>query len=279
MSRISIHPADSLIPSHPFIVIVHDPLSHSFLRARAVFEEEEDASAKSYFSEIIASVSDIEFTKDGKYIVARDYLQIKVWDCRMERRPVRIVPVHEYLRPKLSELYESDCIFDKFRVAASGQGRQVLTGSYNNCFKIYDCEKGTETMVELSKSRPKPPVVRRINGGVGIGVIREQAGAGGAGSGGGSSNYDSRYNDSMMDGDGGGAGNGNDNNGGSVVIEDTALRLTITPSPASPLQLPAAPPINPEELDFSKKVLHYSWHPNEDIVAVAGLNNLYIYHA
>ena len=28
-----------------------------------------------------------------------------------------------------------------------------------------------------------------------------------------------------------------------------------------------------------RQVLHYAWNPNEDVVAVAGLNNLYIYSA
>ena len=37
----------------------------------------------------------------------------------MEARPVKVIPVHEYLRPKLVELYESDCIFDKFEVRES----------------------------------------------------------------------------------------------------------------------------------------------------------------
>lgn len=32
-------------------------------------------------------------------------------------------------------------------------------------------------------------------------------------------------------------------------------------------------------LDYSKKVLHYTWHPRENIIAVAGVNNLYIYNA
>lgn len=43
----------------------------------AAFEEPEDPAGKSYFSEIIASVSDLEFTRDGRYIVSRDYLSIK----------------------------------------------------------------------------------------------------------------------------------------------------------------------------------------------------------
>ena len=42
------------------------------------FVEEEDPSTKSFFSEIISSISDIKFTQDGKYILARDYLTLKV---------------------------------------------------------------------------------------------------------------------------------------------------------------------------------------------------------
>ena len=43
-----------------------------------VFEEEEDASSKSFFSEIISSISDCRFSRDGRYILSRDYLTLKV---------------------------------------------------------------------------------------------------------------------------------------------------------------------------------------------------------
>lgn len=36
------------------------------------------------------------------------------------------------------------------------------------------------------------------------------------------------------------------------------------------------PPMSDAEL--SKKVLHYSWHPHEDCVAVAGRSSLFIYN-
>lgn len=53
---------------------------------RAEFEEEEDPANKSFFSEIIASISDIKFSRDGRYILSRDYLSLKEWDLRMENR-------------------------------------------------------------------------------------------------------------------------------------------------------------------------------------------------
>lgn len=43
-----------------------------------VFEEAEDPSQKSFFSEIISSISDVKFGGDGRYIMARDYLTLKV---------------------------------------------------------------------------------------------------------------------------------------------------------------------------------------------------------
>lgn len=38
----------------------------------------------------------------------------------------------------LCDLYESDCIFDKFECAISGDASHVATGSYNNVFHIHD---------------------------------------------------------------------------------------------------------------------------------------------
>ena len=33
------------------------------------------------------------------------------------------------------------------------------------------------------------------------------------------------------------------------------------------------------EVDYGKKILHMSWHPTDDIIAVAGNDKLYIYTA
>ncbi|CAI5732800.1 unnamed protein product [Hyaloperonospora brassicae] len=103
-----------------------------------VFEEPEDPEARSFFSEIIASISDVKFSPDGRYIIARDFLTLKVWDINMNSRPVQTINIHEHLRPRLGDLYESDCIFDKFECAVSGDGNNYITGSYNSEFHIYD---------------------------------------------------------------------------------------------------------------------------------------------
>ncbi|KAK1032937.1 protein phosphatase 2A regulatory subunit cdc55, partial [Friedmanniomyces endolithicus] len=51
------------------------------------FEQEEDPSSRSFFSEIISSISDVRFSHDGRYILSRDYLTVKIWDVNMERQP------------------------------------------------------------------------------------------------------------------------------------------------------------------------------------------------
>jgi serine/threonine-protein phosphatase 2A regulatory subunit B len=88
-----------------------------------VFEEEEDPSQKSFFSEIISSISDVKFSADGRYILSRDYLTLKIWDTHMESKPVKSINIHEHLRPKLCDLYENDCIFDKFECIFGGDGK------------------------------------------------------------------------------------------------------------------------------------------------------------
>ena len=93
------------------------------LTCPAGFEEEEDPSTRSFFSEIISSISDVRFSHDGRYILARDYLSLKIWDVNMESRPLKTIPIHDHLRGKLCDLYENDCIFDKFECVWGGDDR------------------------------------------------------------------------------------------------------------------------------------------------------------
>lgn len=58
-----------------------------------VFEEPEDPSNRSFFSEIISSISDVKFSHSGRYIMTRDYLTVKVWDLNMENRPIETYQV------------------------------------------------------------------------------------------------------------------------------------------------------------------------------------------
>lgn len=58
----------------------------------AVFEGVEDPS-RSFFSEIISSISDVKFSNSGRYMISRDYLSVNVWDLKMETRPIETYQV------------------------------------------------------------------------------------------------------------------------------------------------------------------------------------------
>ncbi|XP_076460534.1 serine/threonine-protein phosphatase 2A 55 kDa regulatory subunit B beta isoform-like [Babylonia areolata] len=126
-----------------------------------MFEEPEDPTNRSFFSEIISSISDVKFSHSGRHMMTRDYLSVKVWDLAMESRPVETFQVHEYLRSKLCSLYENDCIFDKFECSWSGDDRHIMTGSYNNFFRMFDRESKRDFTLEACREITKPRTVLR----------------------------------------------------------------------------------------------------------------------
>jgi serine/threonine-protein phosphatase 2A regulatory subunit B len=188
------------------------------------FEEEEDPTNRSFFSEIISSISDVKFSHDGRYILSRDYLSLKIWDVNMDARPVKTIPIHDHLRGKLCDLYENDCIFDKFECVWGGDdkwaivywsisktppltsnNRHVLTGSYHNYFRIYDTDTLSDVVLQADKSAFK---AKKIGGPL--------------------------------------AGN----------------------KPGQKNGRPLREAMLSDTLDFNKKILHASWHPRENTIAV-----------
>ena len=56
----------------------------------------------------------------------------------MLTKPVSTVQIFEPLKTKLCELYENECIFDKFNVGTSFDSNFVVTGNFNNTFHVID---------------------------------------------------------------------------------------------------------------------------------------------
>jgi serine/threonine-protein phosphatase 2A regulatory subunit B len=128
-------------------------------RHAKLFEEPEDPASRSFFSEIISSINDVKFSNSGRYMMSRDYLRIKVWDLNMENRPIETFDVHEHLRSKLCSLYENDCIFDKFECCWSGNDQGIMTGSYNNFFRMFDRQSKRDWTFEACKEVAKHKTV------------------------------------------------------------------------------------------------------------------------
>jgi hypothetical protein len=152
----------------------------------------------------------------------------------MERQPVKTIPIHEHLRPRLCDTYENDSIFDKFEVVFSGDAKNVMTGSYNNNFMIYpsDPNKDTEVVLQADKSAFKAKKV-----GIPTPMNSSTSPTGSSTKKGGS-----RAGSPAA----GGVG------AGQRMRKET----------------------DADQIDFNKKILHMSWHPFEDSIAIAATNNV-----
>ena len=60
--------------------------------------------------------------------------------------------------PQLCDLYENDCIFDKFDCCLSGDGQHVASGSYSNLYRVFGCSNGSDVVLESSRD----PLRRRL---------------------------------------------------------------------------------------------------------------------
>eukprot|EP01097_Dermamoeba_algensis_P004828 TRINITY_DN3101_c0_g1_i1.p1 TRINITY_DN3101_c0_g1~~TRINITY_DN3101_c0_g1_i1.p1 ORF type:complete len:228 (-),score=39.57 TRINITY_DN3101_c0_g1_i1:317-1000(-) len=178
-----------------------------------VFEEQPPPGAtKSFFSEIISSISDIKFSVDGRYLISRDYLTLKVWDLNMENKPVKTIAIHDHIKSKLCDLYENDCIFDKFECAPSPQGDYLCTGSYNHHFYISNLKTSQTYWGEASKKKLPPKLAPSV------------------------------------------------------------------PNARRPSRAGSHIDVNPDAMDYGKKVLHAAWNPAEKAqLAVAASNSLFLY--
>jgi len=179
-----------------------------------VFEEQPPPGAsKSFFSEIISSISDIKFSADGRYLISRDYLTLKVWDLAMENKPIKTISIHDHIKSKLCDLYENDCIFDKFECAPNATGEFLCTGSYNHHFYVSNLKTGQVYWGEASKKKLPPKLVTAPS------MARRTT------------------------------------RGGSLID------------------------VNPDAMDYGKKVLHVAWNPvDKHQVAIAASNNIFLYN-
>lgn len=68
------------------------------LRAQA-----EQPGPRSFFTELLSSMSDLKFSRDGRYMLARDFMTLKLWDVNMDSSPVATYPIHEHLKPRVCD--------------------------------------------------------------------------------------------------------------------------------------------------------------------------------
>ena len=174
-------------------------------------------------------------------MLSRDFMTLKIWDVNMESKPVDMIRIHEYLRPKLWDLYESENVYDVFECAASSDGNFV-TGTYNNYFHVYDMKAQTDTWVEASK--------------VPLGVVPIK----------GANNMASSPSSNTKKKD-------NSKGGRGMFGRKTKAKK----SQSNEEDGPRVPEIDVDTINYENKILQVAWHPKDDIIAVASQNNLFVY--
>jgi serine/threonine-protein phosphatase 2A regulatory subunit B len=63
------------------------------------------------------------------------------------------------------------------------------------------------------------------------------------------------------------------------LLEATKVPSKIKKSVKSKNKKKSKEEINPDQIDFSRKILHTAWHPHENLIAVAAANNLFLFNA
>ncbi|KAJ0048521.1 hypothetical protein Pint_15484 [Pistacia integerrima] len=85
--------------SRGFIRVVDMRQSALCDNSARILRHAESHGSKSFLTEIVASIADIKFAKDGRHLLSRDYMNLKLWDMHMDSTPVATFKIHEHLRP------------------------------------------------------------------------------------------------------------------------------------------------------------------------------------
>ncbi|ABN65420.2 Protein phosphatase PP2A regulatory subunit B (PR55) (Cell division control protein 55) [Scheffersomyces stipitis CBS 6054] len=233
-----------------------------------IFEEYLDPSSHNFFTEITSSISDVKFSHDGRYIVSRDYMTVKIWDLAMENKPIKTINVHEHLRERLCDTYENDAIFDKFEVQFSGDNKSVMTGSYNNNFMIYPNAINANNSPQQTAAPVKMPSFntnsfkKKKNRHDEEDEEDEEA-----------DEAKETHTSPLED----------DDDQEEIILQADKSAFKSKKSGHSTMRRRLMSGVGTnnasdfDDIDFKKSILHLSWHPRENSVAIAATNNLYIF--
>lgn len=134
-----------------------------------VFGHTTPPTDRTFFSEVISSISDVKFSHRGDHLMVRDYMTLKLWDVRRPSAPIHVIKVHDQLQPKLCELYENDCIFDKFECSWGAGDTHVCSGTYDNKMLLWDAfQDGPPIALESVSSTVSPTRRNTLKGKLGL---------------------------------------------------------------------------------------------------------------
>lgn len=93
------------------------------------------ASEQNVIVILLNSIADLKFLNNSdRFIVSRDFMSVKgkhttstlisaVWDLANTTAPAEVYPVQSHLRPYLNSIYETELLFDDFKLSLSSDDR------------------------------------------------------------------------------------------------------------------------------------------------------------
>jgi serine/threonine-protein phosphatase 2A regulatory subunit B len=84
---------------------IHDMRASSREVEAGVSFKYEEKENKNFFTDLVSSYTSVEFLKNGKYIAARDFLTVKVWDVCNNKKPVLDVTLQDNYKAKLCDMF------------------------------------------------------------------------------------------------------------------------------------------------------------------------------
>jgi serine/threonine-protein phosphatase 2A regulatory subunit B len=109
---------------------------------------------RGFYDEYLDMVRDLRFSPSGRLMLSRDYLSVHVWDLNMEGKPIESYYVQEAMQPlvnTVADLAEERIMSDSFTCNWSGDERGIVTGSYQNIFRVVDRSLGKDYAYGLSR--------------------------------------------------------------------------------------------------------------------------------
>ncbi|ELP88246.1 protein phosphatase pp2a regulatory subunit B, putative [Entamoeba invadens IP1] len=188
------------------------------------FVNTDDYSANPQRQESFPSISSIKMTKDGNALVVRDYLSVRTFDLRKTESPTTVIPIHDHLISRFSELEANDVLYDKFDLSLDGTDQYCVTGSYDREFIVHDL-KNKQTLPLLSH-RFQPRVLAPLPQTIPRNQLQQEG------------------------------------------MSNTKLLMKYAPRE----HMPGMP------IDYSARVSLTRFHPNDNLIATAVSNNLYIFN-
>ena len=123
------------------------------------FKNDMGGGQKNFLTEMISGYSSAIFSPNSKFVISRDCLTVKIWDICNAAKPINTIMVQETLKSKLCDMFENDCMEDRFGVGASWDGKTILTGNYNNGFHLLD-EANTHYELNFKKTTVSKPMTK-----------------------------------------------------------------------------------------------------------------------